>query len=164
MQATVASACRPAAAPGSSMARRSASRAPSTLTLGRSAASQTSARSAGGGGVTGSSVVEVPETRPSADPDAEAVRLFLEDRDPEAFAALVKRHEASVFRVCASVLGPGFEADAEDLAQDVLIHVFHTLSSFRGNSRFSTWLHRLAVNLVLQDRRQRGRRRARDQT
>jgi RNA polymerase sigma-70 factor (ECF subfamily) len=52
---------------------------------------------------------------------------------------------------------------AEELTQDVFVRAWEKLDSFRGDSRFSTWLHRLAVNLVLQDRRKKGRRRSREQ-
>jgi RNA polymerase sigma-70 factor (ECF subfamily) len=46
--------------------------------------------------------------------------------------------------------------------QDVFVRVWERLPSFRGDSLFTTWLHRLTVNLVLQDRRSRGRREARE--
>ena len=51
-------------------------------------------------------------------------------------------------------------AEADDLTQDVFVRAWEKLSSFRGESQFSTWLHRLAINVVLQDRRSRGRRQA----
>ena len=53
---------------------------------------------------------------------------------------------------------------AESLTQDVFVRAWEKLSSFYGKSQFSTWLHRLAINVVLQDRRSRGRRQAREHT
>src|SRR3954469_2399330 len=46
-------------------------------------------------------------------------------------------------------------ADAEDLTQDVFVQVFRKIDTFRGQSAFSTWLHRLAVNMVLMEIRSR---------
>ena len=51
-----------------------------------------------------------------------------------------------------------------ELVQDVFVRAWERLGSFRGDSLFTTWLHRLAVNLILQDRRSKGRRRAREVT
>jgi len=48
--------------------------------------------------------------------------------------------------------------DAEDLTQDVFVHLVRKIGSFRGESRFSTWLHRLTVNLVLMHMRRPVRR------
>jgi RNA polymerase sigma-70 factor (ECF subfamily) len=53
---------------------------------------------------------------------------------------------------------------ADTLTQDVFVRAWEKLSGFRGESRFSTWLHRLTINVVLQDRRSRGRRQAREHT
>jgi RNA polymerase sigma-70 factor, ECF subfamily len=46
-------------------------------------------------------------------------------------------------------------AEAEDLAQEAFMQVFRNLNSFRGDSAFSTWLHRIAVNTVLMKLRRR---------
>lgn len=53
--------------------------------------------------------------------------------------------------------------DAERLTQDVFVRVWQRLGSFRGDSRFTSWLHRIAVNLVLEDSRSMRRRTARVQ-
>ncbi len=58
-----------------------------------------------------------------------------------------------MFRVALSVLGPGFEADAEDVAQETFIRPAERLQGFRGECRIRTWLHRLALNLALDCRR-----------
>ena len=64
--------------------------------------------------------------------------------DRDAFAALIERHYERIYRVGARVLG---DADAAaDLAQDVCVGLPAKLSSFRGESRFTTWLYRVVVN------------------
>jgi len=74
------------------------------------------------------------------------------------FDALVDRHRDRVFRVALSVLGPGAEADAEDVAQEVFVRAYRRLGSFRGESRLGTWLYRVAFNLAVDHRRRRVRR------
>ncbi len=83
------------------------------------------------------------------DPDARLVRRFLKDPEPHVFAELVRRHEGPVFRLCVSILGPGFEADAEDLTQEIFLHVYHSLSGFRFASKFSTWLYRVSYRKAI---------------
>ena len=80
--------------------------------------------------------------------------------DARAFEALYHRTSGRVHSVCLRMSG---DADrATELVQDVYVRVWEKLPSFRGDSQFTTWLHRLAVNLVLQTRRSRGRREARE--
>lgn len=103
----------------------------------------------------------VPPAAPGAnaaspDPDQALVEAWVSRGDPLAFARLVGLHQACVFRLALSVLGPGYEADAEDVAQEVFFQVARRLHGFRGESKFRTWLHRLALNLAL-DRRRRSR-------
>ena len=88
-----------------------------------------------------------------ADEETELIRLFLEQRDPLLFAQLVKKYERPVFRLAASVLGPGFDSAAEDLTQEIFVHVFHQLGSFRFASRFSTWLYRVAYRKAIDEKR-----------
>ena len=64
--------------------------------------------------------------------------------DREAFATLIERHYGLIYRVGARVLGD--DEAAADLAQDVCIGLAARLSSYRGESRFSTWLYRVVVN------------------
>src|SRR5437773_8961045 len=54
----------------------------------------------------------------------------------------------------------GNDADAEDVTQDVLLQVVRKLDTFRGESAFPTWLHRVTVNAALANRRKRATRRA----
>jgi RNA polymerase sigma-70 factor (ECF subfamily) len=76
-----------------------------------------------------------------------------------AFEELVAREKERVFRVALSVLGPGCEAEAEDVTQEVFVRAYRSLPSFRGESRLSTWIYRLAFNLAVDHRRRLGRRR-----
>ena len=92
----------------------------------------------------------------AVDPDEALVDAWVNRGDPSAFAELVRLHQLYVFRVALSVLGPGFEADAEDVAQETFIRAAERLQGFRGECRIRTWLHRLALNLAL-DRRRRAR-------
>lgn len=69
--------------------------------------------------------------------------------DQEAFAELVRRYRGPVFRLAVSVLGQAFVADAEDVAQDVMVRVHRALPAFRGESRFATWVYRIAFNEAL---------------
>lgn len=69
------------------------------------------------------------------------------------FERLVARHKADIFRIALSVLGPGFAADAEDVTQDVLVKLHGSLSSFRGESRLSTWIYRVAFRAAVDRKR-----------
>src|ERR1700682_5222456 len=73
--------------------------------------------------------------------------------DKQAFATLYQLHNKRVYSVCLRMTKD--VAEAEDLAQEAFMQVFRNLSSFRGNSAFSTWLHRIAVNTVLMKLRRR---------
>ena len=64
-----------------------------------------------------------------------------------ALADLYERHYRRVYAVCMSMTRN--PAQAEDLTHDVFIHLCKKIGSFRGESQFTTWLHRLTVNLVL---------------
>ncbi|MBM3810829.1 MAG: RNA polymerase sigma factor [Acidimicrobiia bacterium] len=79
--------------------------------------------------------------------------------DPDlhsSFEDLAARYKHHVFRLAVSILGPGFEPEAEDVTQDVFLRVHRELSSFRGESKFSTWLYRIAWNRAF-DIKQRSR-------
>jgi RNA polymerase sigma-70 factor, ECF subfamily len=73
--------------------------------------------------------------------------------DRQAFGALVRSHERRVFRVTLAVLGQ--VEDAEDAMQETFIKAYRHLSQFRRESRFTTWLTRIAVNEALQKRQAR---------
>jgi len=67
--------------------------------------------------------------------------------DREAFEDLYHRHFRRVYALCLRMLGN--PSTAEDLTQEVFIHLFNKIGSFRGESAFTTWLHRMTVNHVL---------------
>jgi RNA polymerase sigma-70 factor (ECF subfamily) len=73
--------------------------------------------------------------------------------DEEAFAALYQLHKKRVYSVCLQMTKD--VADAEDLTQEAFLQVFRSVHSFRGDSAFSTWLYRIAVNTVLMKLRRR---------
>lgn len=79
--------------------------------------------------------------------------------DRRAFERIYRGHVDRVFSVCVRMVGD--RAKAEELTQDVFVRAWEKLGTFRGEAQFSTWLHRLAVNVVLNDRQAEGRRRAR---
>lgn len=68
-----------------------------------------------------------------------------------AFAELFRRHRSDVSRLVFRMLGP--TADAEDVVQEVFLQVHKSLGEFRGQAKFTTWLHRVTVNVVLMHRR-----------
>lgn len=66
-------------------------------------------------------------------------------RDEHAFNALVRAYERRVFALVLRMIGT--RAEAEDLAQEVFVQVFKAIGSFRGESKLSTWIYRIAINL-----------------
>jgi RNA polymerase sigma-70 factor (ECF subfamily) len=74
--------------------------------------------------------------------------------DEEAFAALFEAHKRRVYSL--SLRMTGNTAEAEDLTQEAFLQLFRKIATFRGESAFSTWLHRLAVNVVLMHLRKKG--------
>ena len=78
--------------------------------------------------------------------EAEAIRLA-QQGDAGAFEQIYRLHSRRVYALCLRMVGN--TAEAEDLAQDAFLQLFRKIGTFRGESAFSTWLHRLAVNVVL---------------
>ena len=70
-----------------------------------------------------------------------------------AFEEIYQRHHRRVYSICLRMLQNATEA--EDLTQDVFIQLYRKIGSFRGDSAFTTWLHRLTVNQVLMHFRKR---------
>lgn len=97
-------------------------------------------------------------TRSRMDPDQALVR-GLARRERSALREAYERHGERVQRLCARLLG--CPADAEDATQDVFLRLFEHAGSFDGRARFSTWLHRLTVNLCLHRLEKEQLRRAR---
>src|SRR5258705_3300821 len=73
--------------------------------------------------------------------------------DMDAFEELYERHNRRVYSLCLRMTQN--VAEAEDLAQEAFIQLFRKIGSFRGDSAFTTWLHRLTVNQVLMHFRKR---------
>jgi RNA polymerase sigma-70 factor, ECF subfamily len=98
---------------------------------------------------------------PVADPaDEELVRLFL-GGDRSAFGTLVERHERRVYNLAYRMLGR--PEDADDATQEVFVICLRKLGGFQGRSAFSTWLHRVALNVCYEALRKRSRERVVDQ-
>jgi RNA polymerase sigma-70 factor (ECF subfamily) len=74
--------------------------------------------------------------------------------DEAAFEALFSAHKRRVYSLCLRMTGD--TAEAEDLTQEAFLQLFRKISTFRGESAFTTWLHRLVVNVVLMHLRKKG--------
>jgi RNA polymerase sigma-70 factor, ECF subfamily len=74
--------------------------------------------------------------------------------DARAFETLYSMHKRRVYSLCLRMLGN--VAEAEDLTQEAFLQLYRKIGTFRGDSAFSTWLHRLAVNVVLMHLRRKG--------
>ena len=70
-----------------------------------------------------------------------------QDGDPDAFEALVRRHQAAVYRVAFRMLGS--EVDAQDATQDTFVRAWRGLERFRRESAVSTWLYRIVTRRCL---------------
>ncbi|MFC1499738.1 RNA polymerase sigma factor [Candidatus Zixiibacteriota bacterium] len=81
--------------------------------------------------------------------------------DLPAFEELYRLEVGRVYAICLRLTADAERAEV--LTQDTFVQVWKTLHSFRGDSAFSTWLHRLAVNTVLQEQRARKRRREKEE-
>jgi RNA polymerase sigma-70 factor (ECF subfamily) len=79
-------------------------------------------------------------------PEAEAIRLA-QQGDAGAFERLYQLHNRRVYSLCLRMVSN--TAEAEDLTQEAFLQLFRKIATFRGESAFSTWLHRLSVNVVL---------------
>lgn len=84
-------------------------------------------------------------------PEADEAELVTRARegDLDAFDSLVRRHGPAVYRVAVRMLGE--PADAEDAAQESFVQAWRSLRSFRGQSRFSTWMYRIVTNRCLNE-------------
>jgi RNA polymerase sigma-70 factor, ECF subfamily len=79
--------------------------------------------------------------------------------DVDAFEILYRKHAGKVYALCLRLMGD--RSAASELMQDVFIRAWRSLSTFRGDSAFSSWLHRLAVNTMLENVRSDSRRETR---
>lgn len=74
--------------------------------------------------------------------------------DHQAFAQLYSLHKRRIYSLCLRMVGNA--AEAEDLTQEAFLQLHRKIATFRGDSAFSTWLHRMAVNVVLMRLRKKG--------
>jgi len=102
-----------------------------------------------------------PESSRIASPESESARIDDAVRrarqgDVDAFEIVYRAHVARVFALCRRMTG-GDDGQARDLVQDVFVRAWERLATFREQSAFGTWLHRLGVNVVLEHLRSRKR-------
>src|SRR5271155_2319048 len=101
------------------------------------------------GSTRGAAIAQLARQKP-AEPVAwtepEAIRRA-QSGDAPAFEFLYQMHNRRVYALCLRMVGN--PADAEDLMQEAFLQLFRKIATFRGESAFSTWLHRMTVNVVL---------------
>lgn len=100
-----------------------------------------------------SGLVLGPEAAAKETSDTDLVALAAQG-DEAAFAALFDAHKRRVYSLCLRMTGDATEA--EDLCQEAFLQVFRKISTFRGESAFATWLHRVVANVVLMRLRKKG--------
>lgn len=99
--------------------------------------------------------VRKTSSRASDPPSAEAEALALAQAgDPQAFARIYALHKRRIYSLCMRMVNN--VAEAEDLTQEAFLQLHRKIATFRGDSAFSTWLHRLAINVVLMHLRRKG--------
>lgn len=93
-------------------------------------------------------------------PDANERRFIerLQERDERAFLELLQLYQGRVYKLVFRMIGRRDEA--EDMAQEVFVQVFKAVNTFRGDSKLSTWIYRIAVNLCKNRIKYLGRRKA----
>jgi RNA polymerase sigma-70 factor (ECF subfamily) len=95
-----------------------------------------------------------PKQRPGSElSEAQAIERA-KHGDGEAFQVLYDMHKRRVYSLCLRMTAN--TAEAEDLAQEAFLQLYRKIATFRGESAFSTWLHRLSVNVVLMHLRKKG--------
>jgi RNA polymerase sigma-70 factor, ECF subfamily len=94
--------------------------------------------------------------RPQSTPDPGEVDVLTRAQagDHNAFAQLYSLHKRRIYSLCLRMVGN--VAEAEDLTQEAFLQLHRKIATFRGDSAFSTWLHRLAINVVLMQLRKKG--------
>lgn len=97
-------------------------------------------------------------TAPSRAPASKSIPDSILERaqagDHHAFAELYATHKRRIYSLCLRMVGN--YAEAEDLTQEAFLQLHRKIASFRGESAFSTWFHRLTINVVLMQLRRKG--------
>ena len=101
--------------------------------------------------------------QPAAAHDISTANLVERARqgDERAYEAVYRRYVGRVYALSLRMCGDA--QTAEEITQDAFVKAWKGLERFRGDSQFTTWLHRITVNLVLQHRRSQGRRAAKEE-
>jgi RNA polymerase sigma-70 factor, ECF subfamily len=107
---------------------------------------------AGGAGVAASAAPLLPTV--FLQPDEADLLARIRAGDQLAFAQLYSLHKKHIYSLCLRMVGN--TAEAEDLTQEAFLQLLRKIATFRGDSSFSTWLHRLAINTVLMHLRKKG--------
>src|SRR5215469_7759826 len=84
--------------------------------------------------------------KPYETSEARTIRLTCQG-DSAAFESLYRSHSRRVYGLCLRMTGN--ESEGEELTQEAFLQLFRKIHTFRGESSFATWLHRLTVNVVL---------------
>lgn len=94
--------------------------------------------------------------KPANPPDPAEAQVLARAQagDHHAFAQLYALHKRRIYSLCLRMVSN--VAEAEDLTQEAFLQLHRKISTFRGDSAFSTWLHRLAINVVLMQLRKKG--------
>ena len=87
----------------------------------------------------------------AVEPSDEELCRRVAERDAQAFDLLVERHQARAYRLACSIVGD--EADARDVSQEAFIRLYQSAGQFDARARFSTWFHRILVNLCIDHQR-----------
>lgn len=93
-------------------------------------------------------------TAPPSEAERARILALAQAGDHLAFAQVYALHKRRIYSLCLRMVGN--VAEAEDLTQETFLQLHRKLSTFRGDSAFSTWLHRLTINLVLMQLRRKG--------
>ena len=94
-----------------------------------------------------------PEQRQGKDSNEAELIERAKQGDAQAFQALYDKHKRRVYSLCLRMTAN--TAEAEDLTQEAFLQLYRKIGTFRGESAFSTWLHRLSVNVVLMQLRKK---------
>jgi RNA polymerase sigma-70 factor (ECF subfamily) len=103
---------------------------------------------------TGAGIEATADPQPPAQSADEITLARAQAGDHSAFAQLYSLHKRRVYSLCLRMLGN--VAEAEDLTQESFLQLHRKIATFRGDSAFSTWLHRLTINVVLMHLRRKG--------
>ena len=95
-----------------------------------------------------------PKQRPGSELNEAETIERAKQGDAEAFQALYDKHKRRVYSLCLRMTSN--TAEAEDLTQEAFLQLYRKIATFRGESAFTTWLHRLSVNVVLMHLRKKG--------